>query len=136
MEIELKVGIKFEHTYSFLQEDVIKFSEATGDNNPLHLSDDYAKKTIFGKKIIHGFLGGSVFSKIFGTIFPGEGTIYLKQNMKFIKPMFVNQEYLAVIEFIEVNKEKKRAVVKTQIFDNNSCLVLDGDALIQNPYFY
>ena len=59
---------EFRHTFSFTQEDVIKFAEVTGDKNPLHLDADYAAKTPFSQPIMHGFLAGSVFSKIFGII--------------------------------------------------------------------
>jgi len=59
-------------TFSYSQEQVNKFAEVTGDNNPLHLDEEYAATTMFKRPIMHGFLGGSVFSKIFGTLFPGE----------------------------------------------------------------
>ena len=66
---------------------------------------EYAKKTPFKTPIVHGFLAGSVFSKVFGTIYPGEGTIYLKQEMFFLKPMFTDQPYKAVFEIINTDFE-------------------------------
>ena len=78
----MKVGNKYIHQYSFSQDDVKLFAQITGDTNPLHLDEEYAKGTIFKTKIMHGFLSASVFSKVFGTLFPGEGCIYLEQNLK------------------------------------------------------
>ena len=73
------VGLSYEHEFSFSQDSVKRFAEVTGDNNPIHLDSVYAATTPFKKPIMHGFLSGSIFSKVFGTIYPGEGTIYLKQ---------------------------------------------------------
>ena len=71
-------------SFSFTQDKVILFAELSGDKNPLHLDEEYAKTTIFGKPIIHGFLGGSVFSKMLASNFWGKGTIYLQQNHGFL----------------------------------------------------
>ena len=112
---KLVFGDIFEHNFSFNQKDVINFSDATGDYNPIHLNKEYAKKTPFKTPIVHGFLAGSVFSKVFGTIYPGEGTIYLKQEMVFLKPMFVSQTYKATFKVISVNYINNTAVIKTII---------------------
>jgi 3-hydroxybutyryl-CoA dehydratase len=133
MEDRIYIGSVFEYSFSFNQSDVIKFAEASGDFNPIHLDDEFAKNSIFKKKIIHGFLGGSVFSKVFGTIFPGSGTIYLKQDLSFYKPMFTNQNYKASFEVINTDVLKNRAVIKTKILDDLNELVINGEALIKHP---
>jgi 3-hydroxybutyryl-CoA dehydratase len=115
---------------------VIKFAEASGDFNPIHLDEEFAKNSIFRKTIIHGFLGGSVFSKVFGTIFPGNGTIYLKQDLSFYKPMFTNQNYKATFEIIDSDVSKNRAVVKTIILDDLNEIVIKGEALIKHSSIY
>ena len=109
-------GYIYEHLFSFTQEDVNRFAEISGDNNPIHLDEEYAKKTIFKKRIIHGFLNGSVFSKVFGTIFPGEGTIYLEQTMSNRKPMFTNITYTAFFEILTIDRVKGRASIETNIY--------------------
>lgn len=136
MENKISVGFSYEYKFFFNQEDVIKFAEASGDFNPIHLDEEYAKKTIFKRTIIHGFLGGSVFSKVFGTLFPGSGTIYLKQDLSFFKPMFTNTDYLAKFDVIEINSKKNRATVITSILDQNDSCVIKGEALIQHPNIY
>ena len=95
MDNKITVGSKFEYEFSFTQQDVVNFATASGDFNPIHLDEEYAKNSIFKTTIIHGFLGGSIFSKVFGTIFPGNGTIYLKQDLSFLKPMFTNKNYIS-----------------------------------------
>jgi 3-hydroxybutyryl-CoA dehydratase len=127
-----KVGDSFRYHFSFTQNDVNLFAEISGDKNPIHLDEAYAEKSIFGKRIIHGFLGGSVFSKVFGTIFPGDGTLYLKQTMSFFKPMHTNTEYVATFNVLEIDYNKNRALVETKIIDIAGTTIITGEALIQN----
>src|SRR6478752_7093968 len=94
--VKVENGAVYTHGFSFSQEEVNRFAEVTGDCNPIHLDESYAASTAFKRPIMHGFLGGSIFSKVFGTLFPGEGTIYLKQSMSFVKPMYTDTAYEAV----------------------------------------
>jgi acyl dehydratase len=128
----INIGDKFEHNFSYSQEDVVLFSKVTGDNNPVHLDDEYASKTIFKRPIIHGMLGASVFSKVFGTMFPGEGTIYLTQNIQFLKPMLVDTNYIAFFEVIEIDREKHRATVSTYVLNEDGKKVIDGNAILMH----
>lgn len=126
-------GTTYNHAFRFTQKDVELFAEVTGDKNPVHLDAAYAAKTMFKRPIMHGFLGGSVLSKVFGTLFPGEGTIYLKQSMAFMRPMFVDTDYEVRMTVKEVNKEKHRAIVETNIVDKASGdVVLSGEATVMN----
>ncbi|MDI9257710.1 MaoC family dehydratase [Flavobacterium sedimenticola] len=136
MDNRITVGSSYEYEFSFNQEDVIKFAHASGDFNPIHLDEEYAKDSMFKRTIIHGFLGGSVFSKVFGTIFPGNGTIYLKQDLSFYKPMFTQKQYKATFEVTETDTTKNRAVVRTAILDDNNEIVIKGEALIKHPSIY
>jgi acyl dehydratase len=99
------------------------------------LDDEFASKTIFKQKIIHGFLSGSVFSKIFGTIYPGNGTLYLKQSMVFLAPMYTNKDYKATLALIDQIEQKKRAIYKTDIIDPDGKLVFTGEAVIVHDIF-
>ena len=84
---------------------------------------------------MHGYLGTSIFSKVFATNFPGEGTIYLKQDLKFLKPMYADQQYKAYFLVKDIRLNKHRALVLTEIFDSDATLVVSGEALIQNRNF-
>jgi acyl dehydratase len=129
----LKENDTYKHEFSFTQYDIIKFAEVTGDKNPVHLDADYAATTMFKVPIMHGMLGASLFSKVFGTLFPGEGTIYLKQSLAFMKPMFVDTAYEAVFTVKEINTEKHRATIETTIIDKiTGALCTSGEATVMN----
>lgn len=129
----IEQGTTYTHEFRFTQKEVELFAQVTGDKNPVHLDAEYAAKTMFKRPIMHGFLGGSVFSKVFGTLFPGEGTIYLKQSMAFMRPMFVDTDYEVRMTVKEVNKEKHRAVVETVIADKTTGdVVINGEATVMN----
>lgn len=130
-----KVGYSYEYPFSFTQDDVDTFAKISGDDNPIHLDEEYAKQTIFKRRIIHGFLAGSVFSKVFGTLFPGKGTIYLEQTMRYRQPMFTAVEYRATFEILSINKEKSRATVETNIINPEAVIVTTGTAIIQHRVF-
>lgn len=122
----------YTHTFQFSQEEVNQFAKVTGDNNPVHTDAAYAAKTMFKRPIMHGMLSASLFSKVFGTLFPGEGTIYLKQSLSFLKPMYVDTPYEAVFTVKEVFKDKNRAVVETLIKNPDGLVCTSGEATILN----
>lgn len=123
----------YTHEFSFSQEQVNQFAEVTGDKNPVHTDAAYAAKTMFKRPIMHGMLSASLFSKVFGTLFPGEGTIYLKQSLSFLKPMYVDTQYEAVFTVKEIIKDKNRAVIETVIKDKASGNVCtSGEAVVMN----
>src|SRR6187401_757528 len=113
----IKVGDIFNHDFKFSQDEVNRFAEVTGDKNPVHTDAAYAATTMFKRPIMHGMLGAALFSKVFGTLFPGEGTIYLKQTLNFLKPMYVDTKYDCIFTVKELNTDKNRAVVETIVRD-------------------
>ena len=128
----IKVNDTYTYDIQFKQTDVNTFAQITGDNNPIHLDADFAAKTVFGKPIVHGFFSASVFSMVFGTKFPGEGTIYLYQDMKFLAPVFVDQPYKAKFEVLEVNTEKHIGIIKCILEDETGKIVIEGTAKLKN----
>lgn len=129
----MEQGQIYTEEFSFVQEDVIKFAEITGDHNPIHLDPAYAATTMFGKPIIHGILGASILSKALGMHFPGEGTIYLSQQCTFKRPMYVGVKYEAVLTVKEVVKGKHTATIETRIIEKESGKTnLIGEACIMN----
>lgn len=128
----MEQGQTYTHDFSYSQHQVNQFAVLTGDNNSLHLDAAYAAKTPFRKPIIHGFLGGSIFSKVLGTLFPGEGSIYLKQSMEFVNPMFVDIPYEAVFIVKEI-LPNSIALIETKVVDKSSgTVVIIGEALVRN----
>jgi len=129
----ISVNQIFSHDFSFSQRDVNQFAEVTGDKNPVHTNAEYAVTTIFKRPIMHGMLSASLFSKVFGTLFPGEGTIYLKQSLNFLKPMYVDITYEAVFIVTEIVTEKHRAIVETVIKDKTTGIICtSGEATVMN----
>lgn len=123
----------FELEFSFTQSEVDTFAEITGDKNPVHLDDTYAAGTVYKKPIIHGFLGGAIFSRIFGNLFPGEGTVYLSQSLQFKRPMYAGVAYKAVLTVLEVEEDKHKARIETKIVEAaTNKLNLTGEASILN----
>ncbi len=129
----LETGSSYSEVFSYTQADVEKFAEVSGDDNPLHLDESFAAGTSFKKPIMHGFLGGSVFSKILGTRFPGPGTVYLKQILEFKRPMYAGVLYEAVVTITEINKARHTAILETKVLDKESGKVtISGEATIMN----
>ncbi len=129
----IEVNQVYTHEFSFSQEEVNQFAQVTGDKNPVHTDAEYAATTMFKRPIMHGMLSASLFSKVFGTLFPGEGTIYLKQSLNFLKPMYVDVSYEAVFTVKEVVLEKHRAIVETSIKDKTTGVVCtSGEATVMN----
>ena len=130
----IAVGQTYTYEFNFSQADVIAFANATGDKNPVHLDADYAAKTMFKRPIMHGMLSASLFSKVFGTFFPGEGTIYLKQSLNFLKPMFVDTDYVAEFLVKDIIKDKNRATIETIIKQKvtGGFVCTSGEAVVMN----
>ena len=83
---------------------VSDFAKLSGDYNPIHMSEEYAKTTVFKKPIAHGMLLGSLISAIIAKDLPGEGSIYLSQTLKFIKPVYIGNKVKISVKIIECDK--------------------------------
>ena len=137
MNIEPVVNSSFDHPFRFTQDEVQRFAELTGDNNPLHLDAAYAATTSFKRPIIHGMLGATVFTKVLGTQFPGFGSVYLKQTLEFLRPMFVETDYKAVFTIKTIQEEKHIAEISTEIVDiNTKKVVTRGIATMINEKIF
>lgn len=130
------VGYEFGYAFEFTQAEVKKFAEVTGDFNPIHLDADYAAQTPFKKPIMHGFLSGSIFSKVFGTQYPGEGTIYLEQHMSFKRPMFVDTKYEVKFKITECDAEKGTMLIDCRILSDEQKVCLEGNARLMNKAIF
>lgn len=116
---------------AFTSEEVVAFSRLSMDINPLHIDVGYAEKSMFGKRIVHGFLTASLFSAIIGTKFPGEGSIYLNQNMSSLHPVFHDQNITAIVTVKELFPEKKRVLLETVCKDDDGNDLITGTALVK-----
>lgn len=134
MEFEqLQIGQSYTMSRVFTQENVKEFALLSYDMNPIHMDVEYAKKTRFGQLIVPGFLTASLFSAIIGTKFPGEGSVYLSQNMSFWKPVYPEKEVVAEVTVKELYPSKRRVLLQTRCYDENHELLIDGTALVKMP---
>lgn len=128
---ELFTGQKTEKEFLITEETGQAFAEVSQDNNPIHLDEGYAKKTRFGKRIAHGMLLGSYISSMIGMELPGEGTIYMKQELCFLRPVYYGDKIRVEIQVSEIQTEKKRAVLSTNCYNQNGEQVVCGSALVK-----
>ena len=127
-----RVGDSAEFTKGVSEEDVYLFAGITGDRNPVHTSKEFAEKTRFRKRIAHGLLTAGTISAAIGMKLPGPGCLYLSQTLEFKAPVFPGDEITARVEIVDVISEK-RLRMKTQCFNQEKILVIDGEAIIVPP---
>ena len=130
---ELQVGdtAKFSKTVS--ESDVYLFAGVTGDLNPAHVNEDYAKNTFFETRIAHGMLSAGFISAVIGTMLPGPGTVYMRQEVRFLAPVRFGDTVTAVVEVAEIIADKKRVRLKTYCVNQENTTVVDGEALVSPP---
>ncbi len=133
----LQIGDEYRHKFSYTQEDVDLYARASGDTNPLHIDPAAGKASMFGRNIIHGFLGASVFTKIFGVLWYADGHIYMTQNIKWLRPMFVDTDYEAVVKVKEIFPEKNRILYECAVYDSKTNeQTIAGEAMLMNKKQY
>lgn len=132
----LKIGDEFRHKFSYTQDDVDTYARVSGDVNPLHIDAEAGRQSMFGRNIIHGFLGASVFTKIFGALWYADGHVYMSQSIKWIRPMFVDTTYEAVITVKEIIADKNRVVYDCAVYDEAGEKTIEGEAKLQNKKQY
>jgi 3-hydroxybutyryl-CoA dehydratase len=108
--------------------DIEKFAELSGDNNPIHLDENFAKKTRFKGRIAHGMLTASFISTVLAKLLPGPGSVYLKQDLIFKKPVRIGDVLTIRVEVIGKDDEKERIILKTMCLNQNGEVVIDGTA--------
>lgn len=128
---DIYIGQVYEVKRIVTDEMVKLFAEATGDKNPVHLDEDYAKNTIFGGRIAHGILSLGIISSVLGMEFPGAGTIYLMQNAKFRRPVYIGEEVTVKLIVKEVDREKRRVLLETYVVKENGENAIEGEALVK-----
>ncbi|MFM4828530.1 MaoC family dehydratase [Aeromonas rivipollensis] len=127
-----KVGMLESYSQTITDADIKSFSGISGDKNPVHMSDEYAKNSVFERRIAHGLMSASFFSAIFGMKLPGTGCVYLSQNLKFIKPVYIGDTVNATVTLTKLNKRSRRFTFDT-ICMVNDCIVVSGEAEIYLP---
>jgi acyl dehydratase len=129
---EIKTGMTVSYSQTITDADIKAFAGISGDRNPVHLDEEYAKNSRFEKRIAHGMMTASYFSALFGTKIPGEGCVYTYQSLKFKKPVYLGDTVTAIVEVKNVDLDKRRVLFKTLCKVKNK-IVTDGEAELFVP---
>jgi 3-hydroxybutyryl-CoA dehydratase len=129
----LKTGDWAEFTKTISETDVYLFAGVTGDLNPAHVDETYARTTFFKTRIAHGMLLAGLISTVIGNQLPGPGTIYVRQELDFLAPVRFGDTVTARAEVMEILAEKNRVRLKTTCVNQEGKAVVDGVALVSPP---
>lgn len=130
---ELKIGDAAEFAKTISESDIYIFAGVTGDLNPAHINETYAKTTFFKTRIAHGMLSAGFVSAVVGNKLPGYGTIYLRQELNFRAPVCIGDTITARVEVKEIIQEKKQVRLITTCVNQEGTVVLDGEAIVSPP---
>jgi acyl dehydratase len=130
---EIQVGDTASMSKTISDEDVRTFADVSGDRNPVHLDDEFAATTPFKKRIAHGALSGALISAVLGMTMPGPGTIYLSQTLNFKAPVYIGEEITAKLEVTAYRADKRITTLKTEVYNQDNKLVLEGEAVVIAP---
>ena len=132
-DFSFQEGDQFKWEKYISAEDVKRFAEVVGDLNPIHLDSEFAEKSFFKKRIVHGAFLAGLISKVLGMDFPGQGTVYISQNSIFKRPVYVDTTVRIEIKITQVLAEKRRLVLDTNILNSEGENCLVGSATIWLP---
>ena len=129
---DLTVGQRETLMKTVMDDDVIAFADLSGDRNPVHLSDHFARKTRFGERIVHGLYTASLISTVIGMYLPGPGAVYLSQTLNFRGPVKIGDVINVVVEVQELTEKGRRVKLHCECLVDGK-VVLDGEALVMAP---
>ncbi len=127
---DIKLGQSAEVTRTITEDDIQAFGDLSGDYNPIHFDDEWAKQTMFEGRIAHGILAVAFISAALGMYLPGTGSIYMSQSVRFLAPVRIGDTITARVKVIALNDEKERVTLRTTCTNQEGTLVLDGEALV------
>ena len=130
---ELKIGDKAQFAKTISESDIYLYAGVTGDFNPAHLNEIYAKETHFKTRIAHGMLIAGFISTVIGNQLPGPGTIYLKQELNFLAPVKIGDTITAEVEVKDILVEQKHVRLKTICLNQHEEKIVDGEAIVSPP---
>ena len=129
---DLSVGMSHETFHTITEKDIELFAEVSGDRNPLHMDEEYAKGTIFGQRIAHGALTASFISGILGNNLPGPGSIFSGLSMRFRRPVYIGSDVTVRATITEMQPRGNRVTLKMEcIVDGKRAIT--GEALVTVP---
>lgn len=128
--MELKIGQQFSTRREVTDELVRKFADVSGDYNPIHLDEEFAKTTRFRRRIAHGMLSGAFISAVLGNEFKGLKIVYLSQTMKFTAPVYLGDTVTATATITNIREERGIVTLETNCTNQNGELLVKGEAAV------
>jgi acyl dehydratase len=129
----MKVGDTASQSLRVTDEVIHGFADLVGDQNPVHLDDNFAATTHFQKRVAHGMLGASLISAVLGVRLPGPGTVYLSQTLQFTAPVFPGDVITATATVTKIREDKPIATLETICKNQKDEVVLKGQAVVLAP---
>ena len=134
MSREIKVGDSVTERRAFTEADVRHFAEVSHDHNRIHLDEEFAAQSQFGRRIVHGMLVGSMFSALLGEQLPGHGAIYMGQTLKFKGPVFLDMEVIGRVEVASIREDRGIVTMTTTVEDTAGKTLVTGEAVLMVPW--
>ena len=128
--MKFSVGDSAEITKTIEQSDIDAFANVTGDHNPVHVDEEFARTTRFGRRIAHGMLTASLISAVLANKLPGEGSVYLGQTLQFVAPVFPGDEITARVTVLEMREDKPILKLETVCVNQRGEIVIRGEATV------
>lgn len=128
--MDLKIGDTFTITREITDDLVRAFAEVSGDHNPIHLDDEFAKQTRFGRRIAHGMLSGALISAVLGNEFRGLTIVYLSQSMRFTAPTFIGDVITTTATITAIREDKGIVTIETVCSNQDGATTVTGEAAI------
>ena len=129
---DLEIGQSAERSHTVTEGDIVAFAAVSGDDNPAHMDEAFAKTTSFGGRIAHGMLSAAYVSAVLGTQLPGPGSIYVSQNLRFRRPVRIGDEVTTRVAVKEIDPARGRVTLETACGVAGKT-VLDGEAVVMVP---
>jgi 3-hydroxybutyryl-CoA dehydratase len=130
---EINLGDSAEFSKTVSEADIYLYAGVTGDFNPAHINEAYAKQTFFKGRIAHGMLSAGFISAVIANRLPGPGTIYIRQELNFLAPVRIGDTVTARVEVVERIPDKNRLLLRTTCVVEDGTAVVDGQALVSPP---
>lgn len=126
----LKIGDTFSKTRTVTDELIRAFAELSGDHNPIHLDEEFARNTRFGKRIAHGMLSGAFISAVLGYEFEARKIVYLSQSMRFVAPVFIDDVITTTATVKNIREDKGIVTIDTTCTNQDGEVTLRGEAVV------
>lgn len=128
--MQINLGDKFSVTRKISDQLIRSFAELSGDRNPIHLDEDFAAQTRFGRRIAHGMLSGALISSVLGNEFAQEKIVYLSQTMRFVAPVFVGDTITVTATVASIREDKPIVTVETVCSNQDGETTMTGEAAV------